>query len=289
MTFKNGNSWALIVGGSGGMGMASAKRLALEGMNIIIIHRDRRSRLPDVETDFGIIRKCKVKLISYNVDGLNPQVITDTLALLKEEIGEGSIRLFLHSLAKGNLKPIRVSTEEQSPLTDVSNEIKDFYKAKSSGFSEIKAEMKPQDLTLTIDAMGINFYDWAKKIFDLNLFSNEARIIGLTSEGDKKVWEGYAAVASAKAVLDALCKYMAISFAKEGITTNLIQAGVTITESFNLIPGSDFIAQSTKMRNPNERLTSPEDVADVVYLLCRNEARWINGTTIIADGGEHLI
>jgi len=38
--FKNKNYWGLILGGSSGLGLASAKKLAKHGMNICIIHRD---------------------------------------------------------------------------------------------------------------------------------------------------------------------------------------------------------------------------------------------------------
>ena len=38
----------------------------------------------------------------------------------------------------------------------------------------------------------------------------------------------------------------------------------------------------------SDRLTLPEDVANVVYLLSKDEAAWINGTIIPVDGGEHI-
>ncbi|MEP6682665.1 MAG: SDR family oxidoreductase [Parafilimonas sp.] len=34
-------------------------------------------------------------------------------------------------------------------------------------------------------------------------------------------------------------------------------------------------------------MTKPEDVANVIYLLCTDEAAWINGALIHVDGGEH--
>jgi enoyl-[acyl-carrier protein] reductase I len=42
------------------------------------------------------------------------------------------------------------------------------------------------------------------------------------------------------------------------------------------------------MRNPFRRLTTPRDVANMIYLLCLDEAAWINGTVIRVDGGEHI-
>jgi enoyl-[acyl-carrier protein] reductase I len=55
-----------------------------------------------------------------------------------------------------------------------------------------------------------------------------------------------------------------------------------------MIPGSEQMIKHTLKRNPNKRLTSPEDVANVVYLLSRDEAKWITGSVIPVDGGEHL-
>jgi enoyl-[acyl-carrier protein] reductase I len=55
-----------------------------------------------------------------------------------------------------------------------------------------------------------------------------------------------------------------------------------------LIPGSDELAKHSISRNPFRRLTTPEDVANVVYLMAKDESAWINGTTIRVDGGEHL-
>jgi enoyl-[acyl-carrier protein] reductase III len=42
------------------------------------------------------------------------------------------------------------------------------------------------------------------------------------------------------------------------------------------------------LRNPLGRLTTPEDVANAVFLLSLDEADWINGALIRVDGGEHI-
>ena len=69
---------------------------------------------------------------------------------------------------------------------------------------------------------------------------------------------------------------------------NCIQAGVTDTRSLRMIPGSEQIKTHAIKRNPFGRLTEKEDVANVVYLLCKKEAIWINGCVLPVDGGEHL-
>jgi NAD(P)-dependent dehydrogenase (short-subunit alcohol dehydrogenase family) len=80
---------------------------------------------------------------------------------------------------------------------------------------------------------------------------------------------------------------MAVEFAKYGLTTNLLQAGITATPSLMRIPGSEKLVEYATTHNPSGRMTQPEDVANVVYLLCSDEAAWINGALIHVDGGEH--
>ena len=54
------------------------------------------------------------------------------------------------------------------------------------------------------------------------------------------------------------------------------------------IPGSDHMKANARVRNPFGRLTTPQDVANVIGLLASDEAAWINGEVIRVDGGEHI-
>lgn len=259
-TFINKDYWAVILGGSAGLGLASAKKLASEGMNICILHRDKRSVLDKVDTEFEEIRNLGVRLEHFNLDVLNPEKRSTVLSELNKEMGDcGKIRALIFSIAKGNLKPM-VSVEGISLTHD--------------------------DFQLTLGAMALCLYDWVKDIFGAKLFAEDARIISFTSEGNRKAWKNYAAVSVAKAALEAISRNIALEFAPFGIRSNCIQAGMTDTESFRMIPGSEALKVYTLQRNPYKRMTTPEDIANVVYLLCTDEAAWINGTVIPVDGGE---
>ena len=110
----------------------------------------------------------------------------------------------------------------------------------------------------------------------------------MTSEGNTKAWKHYAAVSAAKVTLEAITRNIALEFAPYGIKANCIQAGITDTASLQQISGSEKIKEHTLLRNPFKRLTTPDDVANVVYLLSKDEASWINGSVIPVDGGEHI-
>ena len=183
------------------------------------------------------------------------QQLQDTLGAI------GKVKVLVHSIAKGNLKPM------------VSQDV---------------SELQNDDFRLTIESMAISLYDWTKDIFQNKLFSTDARIISFTSEGNQKAWRNYAAVSAAKVALEAITRNIALEFATHGIKANCIQAGVTDTASLRLIPGHEALKSYAIQRNPFHRLTTPEDVANVVYLLTKDEAKWINGITIPVDGGEQL-
>ncbi|MGB5321419.1 SDR family oxidoreductase [Lutimonas sp.] len=256
------NDWALVLGGSRGLGLASAKKLAKHGMNICIVHRDRKSDIPEIEKHFSEIRQSKVDLISFNRDLLRPEHKREVLNELKIILGnEGKVKCLLHSVAKGNLKPM--TEGESSSLTVL-------------------------DFEITIQAMALSLYDWFKSLFEEQFLAEDSRIISFTSEGGRRPLKNYAAVSAAKASLEAITRNIALEFAPFGVRANCIQAGVTDTQSLRMIPGSDQIKKHAIRRNPFGRLTQEEDVANAVYLLCKKEASWINGSIIPVDGGEHL-
>lgn len=257
------NLWAVILGGSSGFGFAAVEKLAKHGMNTAVLYRETASIEKSLKTKFEkISAEHNVKILSYNINALEETGREKFIEeFTRSASAKNSIRLLLHSIARGNLKPV-VSKDKTNVLT-------------------------AQDLAFTSYAMGNSLLDWARLLFDKKLFCSDARIIGITSAGAHKYWESYAAVSVAKASLESLATYMAVEFGKFGIRTNLIHAGITATPSLKKISGSDKLLKYAHEINPLGRITTPADVANVIYLLCTHEAAWINGAVIHADGGEH--
>ena len=254
--------WVLILGGSSGLGLATAKKMASHGYHIIIVHRDRKIDLEQINKHFQEIALSGVKLLNFNIDATNPDKRRQTIDEIKTTLSTtGKIKILVHSIAKGSLKPM-VSNEETT--------------------------LNHQDIEITLNAMALSLYDWTKEVFEASLFDEDTRIVAFTSEGSSKAWEGYAAVSAAKATLEALTRSIALEYALKGIKANCIQAGTTETKAFQMIPNSEVLKKSALERNPNKRLTTPEDVANAVYLLSTDEAKWITGTVIKVDGGESL-
>ncbi len=254
-------TWALILGGSSGLGLATAKKLAAAGHSILCVHRDRRADMEAITAQFSEIKALGVGFHSFNMDATNSgkqqEFMQECSALLDKE----KIQVLVHSIAKGNLKPM---------------------------YAKEGPSLQNQDFSITINAMATTFYDWVRLLVDHKRNAKDFRAIAFTSEGNTKAWKNYAAVSAAKVALESIMRSMALEFAPIGIKANCIQAGVTDTPSFRRIPGNTILKAAALERSPISRLTTPEDVANVAYLLTLPEASWITGTVIKADGGESL-
>ena len=138
----------------------------------------------------------------------------------------------------------------------------------------------------TIHSMGTSLLGWTQALRERGLFAPDARVLGLTSEGNAVAWKGYAAVAAAKVALESVSRSIAVEMAAFGIRSNIVQAGVTDSAALRMIPGSGHLKAQARTRNPFGRLTAPEDVGDAVDLLSLAEAAWLIGDVRRVAGGE---
>lgn len=301
--------WALILGGSSGFGLATAQKLAENGMNLLIVHRDRRGAMRAIEPEFEKLRGLGVEMHTWNADAISDEKRVGLLDEMKDLLGAtGRVRVLLHSIAFGNLKLIapekpRARTAGPALAAKLGVDAQALVSAADElvgegedGLHSVAAApeypshglLDEDDFARTILSMGTSLLGWTQGLFQRELFAADARIFGLTSEGNTLAWKGYAAVSAAKVSLEALVRSIAVEFGPYGIRCNVIQAGVTDTPALRAIPGNEALVAQARLRNPGGRLTEPRDVANVIYLLSLDEARWINGSLIRVDGGEHV-
>ncbi len=255
-------SWALILGASSGFGAATARALAGKGMNIFGVHLDRKSTLPQVQTLVKELEETGIRVRYFNRNAADEENRRQVLDELAEEMGQGpKVRVFLHSLAFGALKPY--VAEPGQDLT--------------------KAQM-----IMTLDVMAHSLVYWVQDLLHRGFFEQNSRVFAMTSSGGHVVWPNYGAVSAAKAALESHIRQLALELAPHGITANAILAGVTDTPALRVIPGYTQMLEVGRARNPMGRLTTPEDVAEAIACFCEPGCRWMNGSVIRVDGGEDI-
>lgn len=258
--------WALILGASSGFGGASAVALAKEGYNIIGIHLDRQITMPNVNKIIKSIEKLGLKAVFFNINAADPIKRNDVLDEIKERFATKEhpyVHILIHSLAFGTLKPYI----SKNPNDCIS----------------------PSQMSMTLDVMAHALVYWTQGLIQRDLFIEHGRIFALTSAGSQTVIPYYGAISAAKAALEAHIRQLAVELGSMGITANAIMAGVTDTPALKKIPGNELMLKAAKTKNPTGRLTTPEEVAKAIVLLCNENADWISGNVIGVDGGEYIV
>ena len=258
--------WALVLGASSGFGAATALELARNGMSILGIHLDRQATMPQVEHLIKDIKHQGVKALFYNVNAADPIKRSEILDDIKEQFAADShntVKVLLHSLAFGTLKPF-VATKKEETLT--------------------QAQME-----MTLDVMAHSLVYWTQGLIVRALMKKGGRIFAMTSSGGHSAIPFYGAVSAAKSSLESHVRQLAMELGPLGITVNAMMAGVTDTPALRKIPGADKMLDVARAKNPAGRLTVPEDIAKAIVVMCEDHASFISGNVIGVDGGEDVV
>jgi len=114
------------------------------------------------------------------------------------------------------------------------------------------------------------------------------RIINISSINGQKGQMGQANYSAAKAGEIGFTKALAQESAKSGITVNAICPGYIATDMVKAIP-KDVLEKNILPLVPLGRLGEPEEVARCVLFLAADDASFITGSTLTANGGQYMV
>jgi len=125
---------------------------------------------------------------------------------------------------------------------------------------------------------------WLLSKLCLPLLRDGSSIIGLSSLGSRQFTPGYAAMGAAKGGMEALTRQLAVELAPK-IRVNTVCGGLVDTDALQHIPNNEMLRTEIAKATPLKRLGQPQDIAGAVAMLLSEDARWINGHVLVADGG----
>jgi enoyl-[acyl-carrier protein] reductase III len=241
---------ALITGGSRGIGRAIAFKLASLGATVAInyLKNDEAAE----ETALAIERLGRPAL-KMKADISEPKEIKRLFEAVKEAFG--GLDIFVSNAVSGVL----------GPATRIGK----------FGW----------DLALNANARAFMIgVQEAAKLFP----ETGGKIVAVSSIGSFTCLPGYAAVGASKAALEALVRYFARELAPHGINVNAVSGGPVDTAALDYFPDKEKLLEIWKERTPAHRIARPEEIAAVAAFLLSDEASWIQGQTIVVDGGLTL-
>lgn len=113
------------------------------------------------------------------------------------------------------------------------------------------------------------------------------RIINITSINGQKGQYGQCNYSAAKAGMIGFTKALALEGAAKGVTVNCIAPGYIGTEMVRAVP-EDVLNTRIIPQIPVGRLGEPEEVARCVTFLASDDAGFITGSTLTANGGQYI-
>lgn len=113
------------------------------------------------------------------------------------------------------------------------------------------------------------------------------RVISISSINGQKGQMGQANYSAAKAGDIGFTKALAQEGAFKGITVNAICPGYVATDMVMAVP--EKVRDSIIAQIPVGRLGEPEDIARCVAFLASDDAGFITGSTLSANGGQYLV
>jgi 3-oxoacyl-[acyl-carrier protein] reductase len=242
---------ALVTGAGRGIGRATALRLAADGCSIIVTDIDKQSA-KNVAKDVASNGCCSLA-IGADVSKL-PEV-------------DNMVSEALRKFGK-----IDILVNNAGTVT-------------SPAFA---ADMKEDDWRRVLEVHLYGTFYCTRAVARSMMKQRNGRIINTSSVAWLTGLVGDAAYCAAKAGIVGFTRTVAKELGPYGITVNAIAPGVIDTEMNRPVLDNPDIRKALIRDTPVRRIGTPEDIAEVSAFLSLPEAGFINGQTIIVDGGSNL-
>ncbi len=244
MNFEN--KTAVITGGSRGIGLAIAKKLAENGADIAILYVGDESEGANAKAE---LEKLGTKVEQYFCDVSDFDASKKVVDAVIEEFGGIDILINNAGITRDKLV--------------------------------LNMDEKDFDAVINVNLKGT--FNMIKHTYKHFMKKRAGRIVSTSSIVGLVGNAGQANYSASKAGIIGLTKSVARELASRGVTVNAVAPGYIGTDMTNVLP--EKVKEAMKVQIPAKRIGTPEDVANAVAFLCSDEAAYITGEVIRVDGG----
>jgi len=129
-------------------------------------------------------------------------------------------------------------------------------------------------------------YVCAKYAVDSMIEKRFGRLVFISSTLSRNPAPNFISHGSAKSALDTFSKYLAQELGSYGITSNIIAPGLVLTDATSGAP--EEFKEYIRSMTPTQTISVPQDVANAISFLVKDESSQITGTYLSVSGGAYL-
>lgn len=236
---------AIITGASKGIGAAIARRLARDGIAVVVNYASGRQAADEV---VATIKRCRRPGIAVGADIGAADGMSTLFDAAEQEFGK--VDILVNNAGIMTL----------SPLADVDD----------PAFERM--------VSVNIGGVFRGMREAARRLRE------GGRIISFSSSVVGLYQPNYAIYAATKAAVEAMTHILAKELGPKGITVNAVAPGPVETDLF-MTGKSDALVKAIAGTIPLGRLGQPDDIAGLVSFLSGPDSGWVNGQVIRANGG----
>ncbi len=240
------NKTAVVTGGSRGIGLEIASKLAKGGANIAILYVGDESEGIKAKEELS---KYGTKVEQYFCDVSDFGASKEVVEKIIEDFGGIDILINNAGITRDKLV--------------------------------LNMDEKDFDAVINVNLKGT--FNMIKHTYKHFMKKRYGRIVSTSSVVGIMGNAGQANYSASKAGIIGLTKSVARELAGRGVTVNAVAPGYIATEMTNVL--SDKVKDAMKAQIPAKRIGTTEDVANVVAFLCSDEAAYVTGEVIKVDGG----
>jgi 3-oxoacyl-[acyl-carrier protein] reductase len=240
---------AVIIAGSRGIGAATCRALAANGVKVAVVARDR--------------------------DGIDKLVgsLTDS--------GAVAIGISANAVDYAAVDGLRRDVERELGPTDI-------LMAFAGGFAELTpvAEITEEDWRYVVDANLTATFFACKSFLPGMIARGRGSIVTMASNAARNLDVTLtASYAAAKAGIVQFTRHVAKEVGPSGVRVNCISPATIVTERVSAIFTDERLEQMTQL-SPLKRIGMPDDAAMAALFLASDSASWLTGITLDVAGGR---
>jgi 3-oxoacyl-[acyl-carrier protein] reductase len=238
---------AIVTGASRGIGAAIARRLAADGMAVVINYA---SSAAEADALVAELQATGGKAMAIKADVADPQAVQAMFEQTEQQLGKVDVLVNNAGVMPSHLPHIADTSDAEF------------------------------DRMVAINLKGTfnTLREAAKRLND------GGRVVNFSTSVIGIALPGYASYAATKAAVETMTNIYAKEMRGRNIAVNAVAPGPTATDLF-LNGKDDATIERLAKLNPLERLGQPDDIAAVVSFLAGPDGAWINGQTLRANGG----